>query len=89
MDAINGIKILKQDLKKEGEEYLYFKQLASQKNDTNDSTKQKISSQVMEKYESLLITAKDEIYGVNGEDQNLLDTIPQAYTLAQSMFISG
>ncbi|HEX8547039.1 MAG TPA: hypothetical protein VF691_08775 [Cytophagaceae bacterium] len=89
MEAINGVKILKQDLKKDGEDYLYFKQLAAQKNDNPNTVGQKVSTQTMEKYEYLLVTAKDEIFGVNGDEQNLLDTIPQAYNLAQSMFISS
>lgn len=84
MENLNGIKLQRQDLRIEKGQYIFFKQLENKtdkKNLLNDS--------IFEKYDSLLISPEDELFGLTKENEkNFIIYIPDSYMEAQQLFIS-
>jgi hypothetical protein len=85
MNAIHGTMIKPQDLKKEGNNYTFFKQLEGKK----QPLKRPLNESIFTAFESLLITPEDEIIGVNGDKQEDLGKIKDAYAEAQQLFVAG
>ena len=75
MEPETGTVIKKSDMKMEGNNYTFFLQLIALRTKAGLPSKVDYQPALLEKYEELVITDKDEIKGHNGED---IDHIPGA-----------
>ena len=91
MENLNGIKLQLHDMKKDGDEILYFKQLEKSGADNKDSPSQgaTLTEGLFQKYEYLLVNSDNELLGIKGENSELIFKTKDAYKLAQGLFISG
>lgn len=89
MEAINGVKILRQDLMKEGGKYQYFKALENTMKKEGIKPKVALNDSLFDKYDSLVVNTDDELLGEKNEKTELLQKIPGAFALSQEMFVSG
>ncbi len=89
MEAINGMKILRQDLMKEGHKYQYFKALENALQKEGIKGEVALNDYLFDKYDSLLVNTDDELLGEKDEKMEFLQKIPGAYALALGMFVSG
>jgi len=86
MEPISGTVIRKSDMKMEGKNYIFFTQLIDMRTKAGLPSKVDYQPALLDKFEELVITNKDEIKGKNGE---VIDHIPGVYQLAQQLFTSG
>lgn len=86
MEPLTGIIIRKSDMKMEGKNYIFFAQVIDMRTKAGLPSKVDYQPALLDKYEELVVTDKDEIKGKNGED---IDHIPVVYQLAQQLFTSG
>jgi len=89
MEAMNGVKILRQDLKMEGDEYQYFKALENTLRKEGIKAKVVFNDYLFDKYDSLLVNTNDELLGEKDGKTEILQKITGAYALAMGMFVSG
>ena len=85
MKEINGIILKPQDLKKEGNNYTFFRQLAQK----NQPLSRNLDETFFQEFDSLLITPEDSLLGVKNDNQVELGIIKGAYMDAQQLFVSG
>lgn len=86
MEPLTGIVIRKSDMKMEGNNYIFFVQVIAMRTKASLPTKVDYQPALLDKYEELVITDKDEVKGKKGED---IDHVPGIYQLAQQLFTSG
>lgn len=86
METLNGITIKRQDLKKEGGNYIFFEQLEDLLKKSGQSTKTELNDRLFDKYESLVINSEDELVGVKGKQTERLGKIKGAFAAAQTLF---
>ena len=91
MDNLNGIKLQSHDMKREGNEILYFKQLqqSAGKNGNTANGLTKLNEGLFSKFDYLLVTPENELLGIKAENSELIYKSEDAYKLAQGMFVSG
>ena len=91
MENLHGIVLKSEDMKKEGSEILYFKQLHESLKSQNGGNAQAavLNESLFEKYDYLLVTAENELLGVKNEVSEVIFKDKNVYKLAQGMFTSG
>lgn len=89
IESLNGIKLQSHDMKREGNEILYFKQLKKSSEGNSQNKSEILTEQLFSKFDYLLVTPDNELLGIKNEKSELLYQTNDAYKLAQGMFISG
>ena len=85
MKTLNGINIKRQDLKKEGSNYVFFKQLEDLRKENKDA-KAALTDKLFDRYDSLLINPEDELLGLKDGQTTKVDKIKGAFSAAQTLF---
>ncbi|MBC7390211.1 MAG: hypothetical protein H7329_13425 [Opitutaceae bacterium] len=86
MEAINGIAIKRADLVEQSGKYIFFSQLEDLVKKNGHILKFQLSDHLFTKYDSLVITKEEEIVGMMGEEQIILDKVPGAFKMTQALF---
>lgn len=89
MEAENGVRIKRQDLKQENGQFTLFKQLDQLRKENNVKSDVVLNDSLFSKYDSLLVTSENELKGEKGEEAETLMTIPGSFSAVQSAFVSG
>jgi len=86
METLNGISIKRQDLKKEGSNYVFFKQLEDLRKKNKQEVKTELNDRLFDRYDSLLINSEDELLGLKEEQTTKVGKIKGAFSAAQTLF---
>ena len=86
MEAINGIEIKRQDLVEQDGKYILFAQIEDIVKKNGQALKVKLTDQLFNQYDSLIITKEDEIVGMKDEQHQTLDRVLGVFKAAQALF---
>ena len=86
MEAINGIEIKRQDLVEQDGKYILFAQIEELVKKNNQSLKVKLTDQLFNQYDSLIITKEDEIVAMKDQQLQTLDKVLGVFKTAQALF---